>query len=196
LHRLARLRQWTCLCVREAAIASSRPAELGVLAFEEVYREHAGHVYRFCLSQLRDPGDAEDAAAEVFVSALGAYERTVPPAGEVQAWLMRIARNEVIDRQRRRRRRSLLLARFFGGTTEADPRVNVESQVVLRDELRRAIDAIARLSSRDRVLVGLRLASELPYAEIGQVLGMSEHAATVATRRAVARLRAKLGEPR
>ena len=72
----------------------------------------------------------------------------------------------------------------------------MESQVVLRDELRQAIDAIGRLSSRDRVLVGLRLASELPYAEIGQVLGMSEHAATVATRRAVARLRAKLGAPR
>jgi hypothetical protein len=46
------------------------------------------------------------------------------------------------------------------------------------------------MSPRDRVLVGLRVAGDLSYAEIGAVIGASEHAAMTATRRAVQRLRA------
>jgi RNA polymerase sigma-70 factor (ECF subfamily) len=169
------------------------PAEAGALTFDEVYREHSARVYRYCLSQVRNAADAEDVAAEVFVSALAAYDRTRPGPGEVQPWLMRIARNEIIDRDRRRRRWSALLNKFFAHHSEADPDVNVESQAVHRDELRRVIRMMDRLPDRDRQLVGLRLAADLPFAEIGRVLGMSEHAATVATKRAVARLRVHLG---
>jgi RNA polymerase sigma-70 factor (ECF subfamily) len=169
------------------------PAEVGALTFDEVYREHAARVYRYCLSQLRNPTEAEDVAAEVFVSALAAYERTRPSAEDVQPWLLRIARNEIIDRDRRRRRWSTLFARFLAGGSEIDPDASVEAQVVLRDELRRVLVVMARMSPRDRELVGLRLAADLPFAEIGRVMGMSEHAATVATRRALQRLRACLG---
>jgi RNA polymerase sigma-70 factor, ECF subfamily len=171
----------------------SSPPEPATPAFEQVYRAHAAAVYRFCLSQVRNPADAEDVAAEVFVSALGAYTRAAPAAQDVLAWLLRIARNEIIDRARRHRRRSLLLARFFGGASEEDPRADVESAAVVGDELRRVLQVIKRLSPRDQTLVGLRLASELSYAEIGAVLGLSEHAATVATRRALQRLRDRLG---
>lgn len=171
----------------------SLPVEIGAPSFDEVYREHAARVYRFCLSQVRDPAEAEDVAAEVFVSALSAYERTRPDAEDVQPWLLRIARNEIIDRERRRQRRSLVLARFFSGGSEMDPTVNVEAQVLIRDELKRVLDVMKQLSARDRLLVGLRLAADLPYAEIGAVVGISEHAATVATRRAVQRLRTSLG---
>ncbi len=169
------------------------PAQLGVLTFDEVYREHASRVYRFCLSQVRDPAEAEDIAAEVFVSALASYARTSPPANEVRPWLLRIARNEIIDRDRRRRRRSLLLARFFSGGSEVDPDANVEAQVVIRDELRAVLRVLGRLSARDRMLVSLRLAADLSYAEMAGVMGMTEHAVTVATRRAVQRLRQHLG---
>jgi RNA polymerase sigma factor (sigma-70 family) len=171
----------------------SSPVGIGPPRFDEVYREHAARVYRFCLSQVRDPAEAEDIAAEVFVSALSAYERTRPDAGDMQPWLLRIARNEIIDRERRRQRRSLVLARFFSGGSEMDPTVNVEAQVLLRDELKRVLDVMKQLSARDRLLIGLRLAADLPYAEIGAVVGISEHAATVATRRAVKRLRICLG---
>jgi RNA polymerase sigma-70 factor, ECF subfamily len=176
-----------------SAIAHTSPAELGVLTFDQVYRDHAARVYRFCLAQVRDPVEAEDIAAEVFVSALASYERTRPVAGEVRPWLLRIARNEIIDRDRRRRRRSLLLARFFSGGSDVDAEADVAAQVVIRDELRGVLDVLKRLSARDRLLVGLRLAADLPYAEIATVLGMSEHAVTVATRRALHRLRERLG---
>src|SRR5919202_675423 len=89
---------------RSLVVQPWSPARPGALTFDEVYREHAARVYRFCLSQLRNPTEAEDVAAEVFVSALAAYDRTRPSAEDVQPWLLRIARNEIIDRERKRKR--------------------------------------------------------------------------------------------
>jgi RNA polymerase sigma factor (sigma-70 family) len=167
-------------------------AEVAPPPFEQVYREHATRVFRYCLSQVGNAGDAEDVAAEVFAAAFAAYLSSRLDVSVVLPWLLRIAHNEIIDRRRKHTRRSALVARFFGGQTDVDSSADVESQVVLRDELRRALGAMRYLSERDRKLIGLRIAAELPYAEIGEVLGMSEHAATVATRRALERLRRKL----
>jgi RNA polymerase sigma-70 factor, ECF subfamily len=178
---------------RRLVVQPWSPAEVGALTFDEVYREHAARVYRFCLSQLRNPTEAEDVAAEVFVSALAAYDRTRPSPEDVQPWLLRIARNEIIDRERHRRRWSTLFGKFFADQGETDHGVNVEAEVVIRDELRHVLAVMERLSPRDRELVGLRLAADLPFAEIGRVTGMTEHAATVATRRALQRLRDHLG---
>jgi RNA polymerase sigma factor (sigma-70 family) len=163
-----------------------------VQSFEQVYRKHAARVYRYCLSQLGNASDAEDLAADVFAAAFAGYPAAKLESAVVLPWLLRIARNAIIDHRRRHARRSALLARFFGGGSEVDGAVNVEGEVVLRDELRHVMSAMRHLSERDRTLIGLRIAAGLPYAEIGEVTGLSEHAATVATRRALTRLRRHL----
>lgn len=163
-----------------------------MLPFEELYRRHAAGIYRFCLSQTHNPSEAEDVAADVFVAALADYPRAQPDESQALAWLYRIARNDLIDRDRTQRRRSHLLVRYFGRVSDQDNSPSVESLVAVSDELRRVIAVIRRLSERDQQLVGLRLAADLSYAEIGAVLGLSEHAATVATHRAVGRLRRRL----
>jgi RNA polymerase sigma-70 factor, ECF subfamily len=160
--------------------------------FEQVYREHATRVYRYCLSQVGNASDAEDLAAEAFAAAFASYSTARLDGGVVLPWLLRIAHNEIIDHRRKRSRRSALLARFFGGETDIDRSADVEREVVLRDELHRALAAMQQLSERDRKLIGLRIAADLPYAAIGEMLGLSEHAATVATRRALQRLRSRL----
>jgi RNA polymerase sigma factor (sigma-70 family) len=66
---------------------------------------------------------------------------------------------------------------------------------VFRDEVAQALRAMRHLSERDRTIIGLRIAAGLPYAQVGAVLGLSEHAATVATKRALARLRKHLEVP-
>lgn len=156
--------------------------------FEDFYREHADAVYRFCLSQLRDPAAAEDVAADVFVSAFNAMPRAELPDGAARPWLMRIARNAAIDAHRRERVHRSFLAR--------QPRPgqghDVEAAALLRNDLRQALDAVGRLRKRDRVLVGLRVAAELPYAEIARVTGMTENAAWMATQRALERVRKHL----
>jgi RNA polymerase sigma-70 factor (ECF subfamily) len=164
--------------------------------FEQVYRDHAARVYRYCLSQVSNASDAEDLAAEVFAAAFASYDGTRFAEGVVLPWLLRIAHNQVIDHRRRRTRRSALLVRFFGGESDLDTSADVEGEVVLRDELRQVLVGMRKLSERDRTLIGLRIAAALPYAEIGAVIGISEHAATVATKRALQRLRHHLEAPR
>src|SRR5690242_11822553 len=100
--------------------------------FEEVYRAHLARVYLFCLSQVRNAADAEDLAAESFASAFAAYAKTAPPADRVLPWLLRIARNAVIDHYRRTSRRNTLHARL-DRYAEREVPPDVESAVLRND---------------------------------------------------------------
>src|SRR5262245_59826575 len=71
-------------------------------AFEAIYRRYHQDIYRFCLSIVGRPEDAQDALQNTMVKAL----RSLP--GEqreikLKPWLYRVAHNESIDLLRRRR---------------------------------------------------------------------------------------------
>ncbi|PZR82307.1 MAG: hypothetical protein DLM65_04120 [Candidatus Aeolococcus gillhamiae] len=160
------------------------------LEFEAVYRAHGPAVYRFCLTQLREPTLAEDAAADVFAAALRAWHRVDHGAG-VKLWLFGIARNVVADHYRavrRRERLQQLLNRGHRTSARPDPELAVE----LRDDVRRVGEVIATLRRRDQVLLGLRVASDLSHSDIARVMGMSEESVRVAIHRAVKKIRTKL----
>jgi RNA polymerase sigma factor (sigma-70 family) len=162
-----------------------------VTPFDEVYRDHADAVYRFCVSQLRDVATAEDVAGDVFAAAFAAYDRVLPEPAGVRTWLFRIARNAVIDQYRREGRRRSLIARVGRHRQFPD---SVEESVEVRSDLRAICAALETLRERDRQLVGLRVAAGLSFAEVGEVLGMRESAAKAATHRALERVRALLRE--
>jgi RNA polymerase sigma-70 factor, ECF subfamily len=165
-------------------------AATAVAPFDVVYQDNAAAVYRFCLSQIGRADEAEDVAADAFASAFAAYDMARPAPDRVRAWLFQIARNAIIDHWRRESRRFKLLDRLRLGTREHDETADVERHALHRVDISRLVRLMSALSPRDRLLVGMRGAAELSYAEIGQLLGISEHAAVVAGRRAFSRLRA------
>jgi RNA polymerase sigma-70 factor (ECF subfamily) len=171
--------------------ANTDQAAPSPISFEDVYKQWSLRVYRFCLSQVGDPTLAEDIAAETFKSAFAAYERIQPDPEGLQAWLFRIARNAVIDHKRSQFRWLGLLNRLGADTKRS---TDVESNAELREEVRQAFGALRRLGKRDRTLVSLRVGGELSYADIAQIVGLSEEAAGMATRRALDRLRKHAGE--
>jgi RNA polymerase sigma-70 factor (ECF subfamily) len=173
--------------------AVSRSVAARLTPFDEVYRDHADALFRFCVSQLGDQDTAEDVTGDVFAAAFAAYERVRPDPAGVRPWLFRIARNAVIDQYRREGRRRSLLSRI--GASREFPE-SVEDSVEVRSDLRSVIAAIDELRGRDRQLVGLRLAAGLSYAEIGLVMKMREGAARTATARALAHVRASLAVAR
>ena len=68
-------------------------------AFGELYRRHVDRVYSFIVFRIRDPSVAEDLCQDVFFQALrsiGGFRWR----GSVAPWLLRIARNRVIDQWR------------------------------------------------------------------------------------------------
>ena len=170
-----------------AAMARAAPRVLP--PFEEVYREHADAVFRFCVSQLGDVATAEDVTGDVFAAAFTAYPRVRPDPVGARTWLFRIARNAVIDQYRREGRRRSLLGRLGHSREFPD---DVEATAEQRSDLRSIVAALELLRERDRQLVGLRVAAGLSYADIGSVLGMRESAARTATHRALENVRATL----
>lgn len=63
---------------------------------EEIYKRHFGMVYRISLSYLKNPADAEDAAAEVFARLLR-KSPVFQNAEHEKAWLIRTAVNVCKD---------------------------------------------------------------------------------------------------
>jgi RNA polymerase sigma factor (sigma-70 family) len=61
---------------------------------------------RFIRRHVNDSGEAEDILQEVFYELVGAY-RLMQPIEQIGAWLMRVARNRIIDRFRKKRHEPL-----------------------------------------------------------------------------------------
>ena len=158
--------------------------------FADLYCEHAGAVHRFCLSQVGDNGTAEDLTHETFLRALRAGSRR-PPATEVRPWLILVARRLCIDHHRRNGRVRRLLANLQY-TPPAIPSVELVAEE--RELLHRLQASLQRLKRRERELIGLRVAADLSYREIAEILQLHEGAAKVATHRALTRLREYLQE--
>jgi RNA polymerase sigma factor (sigma-70 family) len=133
--------------------------------FEHVVADHAAVVLRVCRALLTSQ-DAEDAAAETFLSALRAYPR-LRPDSDVRAWLVTIAHRKAIDVHRSRARSAVPLA-------ELPERPSAPAQPSDDDGL---WDAVRALPEKQRAAVAYRYVADLPYAEIGTLMGTSEAAA-------------------
>jgi RNA polymerase sigma-70 factor, ECF subfamily len=173
--------------------SSTREGRAELAPFEEVYERHAGSVHRFCVSQVADRAAAEDLTHETFVKAFQVYERVGPDLASARPWLLAIARNLCVDHHRRRGRWRRAFARL---TSRPVPAADVEALAGERADIERVISALAELREKDRQLIGLRVAAELSYPEIGELLGRREAAVRLATHRALLRLRARLENDR
>src|SRR5438445_6219906 len=83
---------------RLAKLASAGNAR----AFAQLYERHHQALYRYCLSIVRNPDDAQDALQSALTRAFAALrgsERDLP----IRPWLFRIAHNEAVTILRRRR---------------------------------------------------------------------------------------------
>ena len=68
----------------------------------EVVRRERGRLFAFILRRVRDAAEAEDVLQEALYELVAAY-RLMQPIEQAGAWLMRVARNRIIDRFRKRR---------------------------------------------------------------------------------------------
>src|SRR5262249_10999639 len=83
---------------------AQRAAQRDPDAFAQIYDEHADVVFRSIYYKVGDTGVAEDLTAEVFSKAWERIDRFQWRNVPVQHWLLRIARNVVIDHWRARKR--------------------------------------------------------------------------------------------
>jgi RNA polymerase sigma-70 factor (ECF subfamily) len=141
-------------------------------SFAGVVNEHWTAVYRMLYCMAGNAHDAEDLAQETFLRALrnlGSFT----PGTKMRSWLLRIAANAFYDvqRQRKRRRADALPEDLPDHSQSVGHRLEVAEEV----DLLKA--ALVHLSETTRLVFHLRAQEDLPFREIGAMLGLSEEAA-------------------
>jgi len=155
-------------------------------AFESLFRQYQGEVYRWIMRIVRNTALAEDLTVETFWRMHRAHARFDPAKGNCGAWLRRIATNAAIDHLRHARR-EVPLPEELPAIAQPPPGEQLE--------LRRAVFcAMDKLSPRLRTVVLLALVEEEPYECIAQALGISESAVKLRVFRGVRILRKTLSK--
>ena len=169
----------------ESALTEAADAELLTAAargdrqaFAALYERHAGPVYRFCLSRLRQRESAADACQETF-AAVWSGAAAYTGSGPVLAWILGIARRKVADQRRAAARRKE--DRTMDGEAEgADP-----DHAMAVEEAVDMWAAMSRLPDSQQEAVVLTYGLGLSCQEAGQVMGVP--AGTVKSRLHAAR---------
>ncbi|HTZ33690.1 MAG TPA: RNA polymerase sigma factor [Methylomirabilota bacterium] len=154
-------------------------------AFEALFRQYQGEVYRWAAQIVRNRAAAEDLTIETFWRAYRAHARFDSRKGQFAAWLRRIATNAALDFLRRTRREVPL--------PEDLPETGRSGCSVEQRELQRTLQAsLQQVPPKLRVVVVLGLVEEEPYEEIAAALGISVGAVKVRMFRGVRALRKEL----
>lgn len=155
---------------------------------DQLCERYARRVLKFAQLVSDDSTSAEDLAQDALERAIKGLRTFDPSKGELEGWLWRIVVNAGHDAGRIAQRQRLVLQLLADRWMPAVDAVD-EPGALKRQEV---IDAVRGLSPRHRALIALRFGGDLTYGEVGRALGISEAAATMTTRRALAILRLRL----
>ena len=155
-------------------------------AFESLFRQYQGEVFRWILRIVRDRSAAEDLTIEAFWRMHRAHASFDAARGNCAGWLRRIATNVALD-YLRRPRREVPFVKDVAGQQSTNPGEVAE----LRAQLLRAME---NLSPKLRTVILLALVEEEPYETIAEALGISASAVKLRVFRGVRILRKQLSK--
>lgn len=156
-------------------------------AFAELMRLHQGVALRVAYLVVRNHSEAEDVVQESFVKAhraLPRFRRDAP----FRPWLLRIVRNEALNRVRRRGRQERLRLRVSSEVVSGGVAPSAESVVVADERRRRVLEAVEGLPRKHREVVAHRFLVGLSEAETAATLGVPVGTVKSRTARALRRL--------
>jgi len=152
-------------------------------------RAHALALGKLCMAFTGSQAESEELVQETLLAAFDAFPQ-YRAEGSVRAWLFGIARR-ICGRHvemRARRDRRLKLVHDTGRGRDAG------EMALEKERALRARAALAKLKPSEREAVVLRYEAELSFREVAFACGVDEAAARKRVSRALARLRADLGE--
>ena len=166
--------------------AATDPADFGSL-----YDRYFSRVYNYIRYRVRHADLADDLTARTFERALAHFGRFDPGRADPAVWLFTIARNVVNDHLRALRRRRWVSLAWVSDRESDTPRAD---ELLLGTERRhRLLEAIGRLSARERDLLSLKFAVGQTNRQIAALTGLGAGNVGVIVHRAVRKLRKELG---
>ncbi|HKO35943.1 MAG TPA: sigma-70 family RNA polymerase sigma factor [Pyrinomonadaceae bacterium] len=146
-------------------------------AWEEIVQTYSRRVYNLAYRFTSRADTAEDLTQDVFVRVYRSLEQYNPKQGDLQNWLMRLARNLIIDDYRKRQRApqdeiadNLEDHKYHLRSAGS----SVQREMELRELGAQVQAGIDKLSADLRTCVILRDIEELSYQEIVDLLKIPE----------------------
>jgi RNA polymerase sigma factor (sigma-70 family) len=152
-------------------------------AYAAIYARYHERIEPYCRAIVRHDEDASDAAQSAMTKAFVAM-RAQGGTVHLRSWLYGIAHNEAVSVLRRRRPHHELTDALEG--RDSDPVI----EVLLREQLRAMLEALAALPESHRRALLLRELGGLDYATVAEATGLTPRAARQAVFRARRALRA------
>ena len=132
--------------------------------FDTLFAAYGSDVVAYCRWRAASTSDAQDATAEVFLTAWRRLD-DVPEGDAARVWLYATARRMLANQRRSSRRRAALNERLTQQPAPVRHQPSVDGEEALVHE------ALARLGARDREVLLLAEWEGLSPAQIADVLG-------------------------
>lgn len=150
-------------------------------AFDALFRRHYETVRALCARVTAADGSSDDLAQETFLRVLR-HRATFRGDARFTTWVYRIARNVCLEQLARQARDRRIAERW---TSEAPTRTSDDRT----DDTELLALAMRSLTPEQREVLVLCRYHDLPFGEIGEILGCSAGAARVRAHRALGALR-------
>lgn len=155
----------------------------------EIYDAYLPYIYQIVLGVVGRKEDAEDITSEFFIR-LWQHAGSYKSGSGHKGYLATIARNMAIDHLRKYKKEQLesftVEIEDEAPAKEYDSGVNVEEQVVSDVSLKDALDS---LKESERIIVDMKILSEMTFQEISDALGIPMGTVTWRYREAIKKLR-------
>lgn len=162
-------------------------------AWESLYRELIGPVTGYLRS--RGARDADDVAAEVFLSVAKGIERFQGSEGSFRSWVFVIAHRRLIDERRTLRRRPSITD-HLDGRIEIELGGDVEEEAFANLNQAWMKEIFEELTEDQREVLALRVIADLSLDDTAAVMGRGVGAVKALQRRALESARTMIEEGR
>ncbi|MCL2573417.1 MAG: sigma-70 family RNA polymerase sigma factor [Defluviitaleaceae bacterium] len=155
--------------------------QMNATLLEAIYNEHYDNVHNYICFRINNHFDAEELANDVFINAIKRYDTYRPHLAPVQAWLIGIAKNTIVDYFRAKKRKTFVP---LDDVVELASLARQPEDVVVFNETNRALmRAMSALKDKERQILSMKFATDLRNSEIADIMGVSNtNVATIANR--------------
>jgi RNA polymerase sigma-70 factor (ECF subfamily) len=167
-----------CLAARDPAV------------FAEIFDQYFPRIYKYIRFRTGKGDEAEDLTGRVFEKVLANMGRYNPERAAFNSWIFAIARHTLTDHFRwlgRRGEVSLDLTGQLAGTAGGP-----EDQLIKKETREELLQALARLSDRERDILGLKFAAGMTNTAIAEMTGLTAGNVAVIIFRALKSLKSDL----
>ena len=151
--------------------------------WRDVYNQSLPKIFHYFCYKVGDSIIAEDLSAITFEKAWKS-RRNFRKDGQVQAWLLGIARNVASDHFRKKSKEISL-----NDMSESDLAFQFDDDIQRKLDFQAILAALAQFPNRERELIAMKYGAELTNREIAHMTGLSESNVGTILHRVVVKLR-------